>query len=244
MKPGNLDMPPTGQLRPRDLARGWLAWCRNNTGLGGKRLLELLGFGRHSRVGDAEALGSYLVSHTDLIAASVTVEYCRARSGLDWDQLTTTPGFLEALERCRWEAFAVLYPDVAETCQILLRHAGAPGEATGVGLGVVAAGALLAHPVPLHRSGWDDVVVELHGRLGRALLAAPHAVHLLGGPTVIRILEHIPYHPRIKTADRDLIASRLRLGLCGIYAELERTGDLPTLVTLLQIEGSDRVANG
>jgi hypothetical protein len=58
-------------------------------------------------------------------------------------------------------------------------------------------------------------------------------VHLLGDPTVARILEHLPYHRRIKIADRDLIANRLRLGLCGIYAELERMIDPPALLSLL-----------
>ena len=135
--------------------------------------------------------------------------------------------------RCRWEAFAAIYPDVVEACQILLRHAAASQEAVGPGLAAAAAGALLAYPAPPCRSGWDEVVAELHGRLGRALLAAPHAVHLLGGPTVARILEHLPYHRRIKMADRDLIANRLRLGLCGIYAELERMIDPPALLPLL-----------
>jgi hypothetical protein len=40
-------------------------------------------------------------------------------------------------------------------------------------------------------------------------------------------------HRRIKMADRDLIANRLRLGLCGIYAELERMIDPPALLPLL-----------
>jgi hypothetical protein len=216
------------------LAGDWLAWCRGNVGVGATRLVQLLGSGRQLRVGDAETLGPYLVGRANRAAEGITVGYCRARAGLDWDRLAAAPGFLDALERCRWEGFAALYPDVAETCQILLRHAGAPPEAVGAGLGAVTAEALLARPVPPHRSGWNDVVVELHGRLGRALLAAPHAVHLLGGPAVARILEHIPYHHRIKMADRDLIANRLRLGLCGIYAELERAVDLPSLVPSLR----------
>jgi hypothetical protein len=201
------------------------------------RLLSLLGLagggGGRARIADGRALAPFVVSRAAFAAQKVTVEYCRARAGIGWRQLTGEPGFAEALERCRWEAFAAVYPDVAETCQILLREAGAPREAAGPGLAAVAAGAIRAHPLPAHRTGWEDVAGEIRPRLERALLAAPRAVHTLGRPTVARVLEFVPYHPRIRNADRDIIENGLRLALCGIYAELERQADAPALAASL-----------
>jgi hypothetical protein len=194
---------------------------------------------RRRRIAGAPALEGFLVSRAAFAAQKVTVEYCRARAGIGWRQLTSEAGFAAALETCRWEAFAAVYPDVAETCQILLRQGGAPREAAGPGLGAAARRALLAHPVPPHRAatggGWGDVAAELAPRLERALLAAPRAVHTLGHPAVARILELLPYHPRVKNADRDIIENGLRLALCGIYAELERKADVTRLAAGLGV---------
>lgn len=200
------------------------------------RLLSLLGLEGRGRIAASGTLGPFLTSRTAHVAQKVTIEYCRARAGIGWRQLTSEPDFVRALETCRWEAFAAVYPDVAETCQILLRRSdgGASPEATGAGLAAAAADALAAHPFPSHRAGWDDVAAGLPGRLERALLAPPRPVHALGGPTVTRILEFIPYHPRIKHADRDILENGLRLGLCGAYAELERRVDLPALLVALR----------
>lgn len=201
--------------------------------IGGPGLLQRLGLGRRPAVADAPALGRFLVSRTAFVAQKVTVEYCRARAGIGWDQLMAEAGFAMAMETCRWEAFAAVYPDVAETCQIRLRHAGLTPPAVGEGLADVAATALQAQVPPPHRSGWDDVLAELPARLERALLASPHAVHRLGAGTVTRILAHIPFHPRLKNADRDIIDNGLRLALCGVYAEFERAADTGRLAAAM-----------
>ncbi|HEX8375107.1 MAG TPA: hypothetical protein VF606_07995, partial [Geminicoccaceae bacterium] len=118
----------------------------------------------------------------------------------------------------------------------LLRQSSATREAAGPGLVAAATRALLSHPVPPHRAatgGWGDVAAELAPRLERALLGSPRAVHTLGRPAVARILELLPYHPRVRNADRDIIENGLRLALCGIYAELERQADVAGLAASL-----------
>jgi hypothetical protein len=104
-----------------------------------------------ARIADAPALEGFLVSRAAFAAQKVTVEYCRARAGIGWRQLTSEAGFAAALETCRWEAFAAVYPDVAETCQILLRQGGAPAEAAGPGSAPRRGGR--SSPTPSRRTG-------------------------------------------------------------------------------------------
>ena len=42
------------------------------------------------------------------------LQYCRVRTGLNWDELFREQAFLDGLEVCRWEAYAALLADVAE----------------------------------------------------------------------------------------------------------------------------------
>jgi hypothetical protein len=186
-------------------------------------------------------LADFLAAQTAYVAQRSVIEYCRARTGLNWDKLFLEPLFLERLEVCRWEAYAIVLAEVAELGLIRLRRDGAADPETYLpGLVAAAHAALLRHPVPGHRTSWTDAADAIERHLARALLAAPRPVHLLGVHSADAIFDLLPIHADLRPEDREMFQNSVRFAMCGTFDAMARCFDVPALEASLLAAGDEQ----
>jgi hypothetical protein len=190
-------------------------------------------------VAAAGELADFLGAQTAYIAQRSVLEYCRARTGLNWDKLFAEPSFLERLEVCRWEAYALILADVAELALIRLRRHGAADPNDYLpGLVQAAHAALLRHPVPGHRTSWADAAEAIERHLERALIAAPRPVHLLGLHPADAIFDLLPIHAELRRQDREMFQNSVRFAICSAF-EATRRFDVAELEASLLPDGAE-----
>jgi len=167
-------------------------------------------------VATAADLAEFLAAQSAFVAQKCVIEYCRARAGMNWDKLFKEQAFLDAIEECRWEAYAAVLGDMTVLAEGRLRR-GAEGQAGELPdrLATLAESALTTFgPATTARgSDWSDVVTEIRARLVEAQLAdalPSHEVGKVSGDKVYRIL---PVHPDIRAYDRELVTNNIRFNL-------------------------------
>lgn len=190
---------------------------------------------RRPPVANLDELAEFLAAQTAYVAQRTVLEYCRARTGLNWDKLVCEQVFLDSFETCRWEAYVELLAEVAELALILLRRRSpADPQAFLPGLAQATRDALVRHPVPRQRAGWDEASAAIEQHLALSLLAAPRAVHLAGCGSADAIFDHLPIHPDLRREDREMFRNSVRFALCRVFSEVTRRLDVPALETALQ----------
>jgi hypothetical protein len=198
-------------------------------------LRRLLGRKPRPRVADIEELAAFLDAQTTYVAQRTVLEYCRARTGLNWEMLVRERTFLDSFEACRWQAYVELLAEVAELALILLRRRSpADPQAFLPGLAQATRDALLRHPVPRERASWDEASSAIEQHLALSLLAAPRAVHLAGCSSADAIFDHLPIHPDLRREDREMFRNSVRFALCRVFGEATSRLDVPALETALQ----------
>jgi hypothetical protein len=185
-------------------------------------------------VATLDELADFLAAQSAYVSQRTVLEYCRARTGLNWDKLYREQAFVDSLEVCRWEAYAEVLAEVAELALILLRRQG-PADPHAYLPGVVAAtrAALLRHPVPGHRTSWDAASAGIEQHLAQSLLATPRAVHLAGFGAADAIFVHLPIHPDLRREDREMFRNSVRFALCRVFDEMTRRLDVSALAQAL-----------
>jgi len=174
-------------------------------------------------------LADFMAAQAAFVSQKATFDYLRARAGLAWARLFEERDFREALDHCRWEAYAAVLQDVAELVCILLRRHGASEEPLPRFLADLVEAALARYPVPSHRDDWTDVVRETEERIRRSLLAPPRPVREVGYASASRIFPIMPIWTNLADADRDFVENNIRFLLVGVYVELEKRADPPAL---------------
>lgn len=206
-------------------------------------LRRLLGSGRWAPVTAGPELADFIAAQTAYVAQRSVIEYCRARTGLNWEKLSLERMFLERLEVCRWEAYAIVLAEVAELALIRLRRDGAAApEAYLPGVVAAAQAALLRHPVPSHRAGWGDAAEAIERHLARAALAAPRPVHLVGIRSADAIFDLLPIHADLRPQDREMFRNSVRFAICGAFDAMSRCFQVPALEASLLAYGRDDTA--
>jgi hypothetical protein len=197
-------------------------------------LRQLLGSRRWAPVTTGQELADFLAAQTAYIAQRSVFEYCRARTGLNWEKLALERQFVDRLEVCRWESYAIVLAEVAELAMIRLRRDGAADpQAYLPGLVAAAQAALLRQPVPGHRASWSDAADALEQHLARAVLAAPRPVHLLGLHSADAIFDLLPIHADLRPEDREMFRNTVRFAICGAFDAMSRCFDMPALEAAL-----------
>jgi hypothetical protein len=198
-------------------------------------LRRLLTRKRRPPVATLDGLADFLAAQTAYVSQRTVLEYCRARTGLNWDKLYREQAFVDSLEVCRWEAYAEVLGEVAELALILLRRQSPvdpqvylPDMAAAVGA------ALRRHPVPGHRTSWDAASAAIEQHLAQSLLAAPRAVHLAGVGAADAIFAYLPIHPDLRREDREMFRNSVRFALCRVFDEMTRRLDVPALAQSLR----------
>jgi hypothetical protein len=202
-------------------------------------LRRLLGNRRWAPVTTGEELGDFMAAQTAYVAQKSVIEYCKARTGLNWEKLSLEQSFLDPLEVCRWEAYAIVLAEVAELALIRLRRDGAAApEAYLPGLVAAARAALLRHPVPGHRTSWADAAAAVEQHLARAVLAAPRPVHLVGIRSADAIFDLLPIHADLRPQDREMFRNSVRFAICGAFDAMSRYFQVPALEMSLLAHGN------
>jgi len=158
------------------------------------------------------------------VSQKCTIEYCRARAGFNWDLLLKEAPFVEALEVCRWEGFALIAGDAGMLMEAFLRpHLSERRDLLEDFLIETYAGAMREHPDPPHlHGGWDQRIETFAGRVRRARLAppaSPLSVSEVSGP---KIYDLLPIHPRLRGHDLELICNNIRFNLIRFNEDLPR----------------------
>ena len=197
-------------------------------------LRRLLTRKTRSRVATLHELADFLAAQTAYVAQRTVLDYCRARTGLNWSKLIHERAFLDSLEICRWEAYAEVLAEVAELTLILLRRQ-SPVEPQAYLQGVAAAAdaALRRHPVPGHRTGWEDASAAIERHLAQSLLAPPRAVHLTGFGAADAIFARLPIHADLRREDRPMFRNSMRFALCRVFDEMMHRIDVAALAKAL-----------
>jgi hypothetical protein len=203
----------------------------------------MLGTKRWAPVTTAQELADLVAAQTAYVAQRSVIEYCRARTGLNWEKLSLERTFLDRLEVCRWEAYATVLAEVAELALIRLRRDGAAApQAYLPGLVAVAQAALLRHPVPSHRTDWGDAAAAIERHLARAALAVPRPVHLVGIRSADAIFDLLPIHADLRPQDREMFRNSVRFAICGAFDTMSRCFQVPALEAALLAYGRDDTA--
>lgn len=187
----------------------------------------------------AAELSGLLTREASFLAQKSTIEYCRARAGLNWYKLFKEQVFLDALEVCRWEAFAAVLSDMMLVVEARLRpHATGAEERLAGRLAALHDAILASHAPPAHRAaGWSDAMAALPPRLLRAQLAPPQTPDRIAVAAGARIFEMLPIHPRLRGHDREMVINSIRFGMVGFNDVLGRRLALEPLIAELTRDG-------
>lgn len=187
------------------------------------KLLKL--FRRPDPIGTSRELGEFLTGEAAFLAQKSTIEYCRARAGLQWQKLFGEAAFIAALERCRWEAFALVLADMMVVTEGRLRRQAQHPLELAEAVALLYERILESHPLPAHRADWADRVADLRQRLGRAQLAAPVRTDEIAGVSGRAVFDLLPIHPSLRGHDRLMIFNHIRFGMLTFAERFDRRVD-------------------
>lgn len=181
-------------------------------------------FGRSTGIATRSELVSFLAGEAAFVSQKCTFEYCRARSGLNWDKLFKEAAFAEAVEASRWRGFAAVMSDLVLVAEGRLRPmAGDRGAVLAQALAGVAADALAFFEEARARTDmdWTAEAADIAERLGRAQLAPPKHAHEIGLRSGAIVYEALPVHPDIRAYDRELVTNNIRFNLARSAMTME-----------------------
>lgn len=194
------------------------------------------------RLATREDFVGFLASRAAFVSQKATVQYCYARAGVHWDKLMREAAFAEAMERCRWEAYAAVASGLGLMLEGLLRpHAAGAEPALGDAMRRVHAAALATYPPPPHDPGaWAREEALFHRLVGQKQMAAPLPAHAYGAPAGRRIHAALPIHARLRAHDTEMVVNSLRFAFVGVHDEAGRRLDAPALGAALAAAAPDR----
>jgi hypothetical protein len=176
-------------------------------------------------IATADALAIFLQERASLIAQKCAIDYVRGKTGLASYALFTEKPFLDALDVCRWEAFAELLGDLTLLAEARLRpHASAEQRARVqealLGLHTTILGSM---PAPAHRpQGWSDLLASFEARFRSASVAQPSQTLELADHAAKRLFETLPIHASMRELDEEVVYGAVRFRMIAVNQELQR----------------------
>ena len=171
------------------------------------------------------ALKTFVEERAALIAQKCAVDYVRGKTGLASHALFTEKPFLDALDVCRWETYAVVLGDLLIVAEGHLRpHAAGAGRSRlcDALIGLHSA-ALASLPVPVHRaSGWGDVAESFIPRLRAASLAESRKAADIANHSARRLFETLPIHSSYRELDEEPVYGSVRFRMVAVSQEMQR----------------------
>jgi hypothetical protein len=180
---------------------------------------------RPARIATADALGTFLQERASLIAQKCAIDYCRGKTGLASYALFTEKPFLDALDVCRWETFAVVLGDLIILAETALRPHVEAGERERLceALVTLHARILGSMPLPAHRSqGWEDAATSFAVRLKAAGEGAPRQALDVADHSAKRLFDTLPIHSSYRELDEEVVYGAVRFRMIAVNQELQR----------------------
>jgi hypothetical protein len=179
---------------------------------------------RPAPITDRAGLRDFLKAESAFLAQKSTIEYCRARAGMNWDKLFREAAFAEALEICRWEAMAAVLADMLIVTEGFLRPHLDDAEAVdrmGASLSAMFSEILESYEeASAARGGWDDLIGEFPARIARVQLGPPHDAAQVAKTAGARLFELLPIHRTLRAHDREMVVNNVRFGMVAFYEKL------------------------
>jgi len=197
---------------------------------------------RTEPIATPEALEAFLDSRAAFMAQKCVFEYCRARSGALSMKLFKEQAFLEALHHSRWTSYSLVYCDVAEAVEGVLRpHAVGSVRELAEALVHMGERTFASHGLPEGAPDdfWTGAVERLETRLAQAQLHAPRPVRDIPKTEIEAVLATLPIHPSIRGHDFELLQNHLRINLVRIYEDFLAIADPARLGAQLSPESHD-----
>ncbi len=173
----------------------------------------------------------FLESRGAFLSQKCVYEYCRARTGLNWDKLMLEKDFLAACEVSRWEAFAAALGDVAVYFEGGLRPADPRLQGRLADrLTAAVAAVLRRHPIPAHLpGGWHDELAALRERLTEMQAQPPQGAAAIAKTGGARIYAALPLHESMTKHDRELVTNAVRFNFSRIADDMQQQIDFAAL---------------
>jgi hypothetical protein len=180
---------------------------------------------RPSSIATAGQLKTFLQERASLVAQKCAIDYCRGKTGLASYALFSEKPFLDALDVCRWEAFAAVLGDLLILTEGHLRaHAAAAQRPLLADALVRLHGEMFdATPAPAHRpDGWGDARAAFELRLRAAAQAeAPKALDV-ADHSAKRLFDTLPIHSSYRELDEEVVYGAVRFRMIAVNQELQR----------------------
>ncbi len=180
---------------------------------------------RPARIATVDALGTFLQERASLIAQKCAIDYCRGKTGLASYALFSEKPFLDALDVCRWETFAVVLGDLMILAETALRPHVEPGRRERICEALVALHARIlgTMPLPPHRAqGWEDAAASFALRLKAAGEGAPRQALDVADNSAKRLFETLPIHSSYRELDEEVVYGAVRFRMIAVNQELQR----------------------
>ena len=172
-----------------------------------------------------DTLKVFLQERASLIAQKCAIDYCRGKTGLASYALFTEKPFLDALDVCRWEAFAAVLGDLLILVEGQLRAQVEFEQRVKLRetLAAMYSSILAAQPVPAHRShGWGDATELFLQRFTAASLAEPRAALEVADHSAKRLFETLPIHASYRELDEEVVYGAVRFRMIAVRQEMQR----------------------
>jgi hypothetical protein len=180
---------------------------------------------RPPSIATAGELKNFLQERASLIAQKCAIDYCRGKTGLASYALFTEKPFLDALDVCRWEAFAAVLGDLFILTEGHLRtHAAAAQRPLLADALVRLHGEIFeATPAPAHRpEGWGEARAAFELRFRAAAQAqAPKALDV-ADHSAKRMFDTLPIHSSYRELDEEVVYGAVRFRMIAVNQELQR----------------------
>lgn len=191
---------------------------------------------RPAPIATTEAFQIFLSERAALIAQKCAIDYCRGKTGLASYALFTEKPFLEALDRCRWDTFAVVLGDLIIVAEGKLRACVAPGQHARLceALAGLYPVILDSVPPPAHRAGgWSEAIASFAPRFSEASLGEPRQALDVADHSARCLFDTLPIHSSYRELDEEVVFGAVRFRMIAVSQEMERRLRAPELATQL-----------
>lgn len=181
-------------------------------------------------------LKRFLEERALLIAQKCAIDYCRGKTGLASYALFTEKPFLQALDVCRWEAFAAVLGDLLILAEGALRPHAAVADYPRLHDALIRlhSDILNRFPAPAHRqSGWSEARASFSERFRSACLREPQGALEVADHSAKRLFDTLPIHSSMRRLDEEVVYGAVRFRMVAVHQELRQRLAASTLVRQL-----------
>lgn len=194
-------------------------------------------FRRKPPICDRDGLAQFIDEHAAFLVQKGIYEYSRARAAHYAKVLMSEQGFLDAVERSRWEAYPLGLAMVGELTEGILRpHLGEDRRAGLDALIAIVLDVFDRYPVPapIGETAWREARAELSRRLDLVSLHPPKLAKDIAAPYAESYFSLMPIHEKLRATEFPTLHNYLKATLCNMHDELSKRIDAPAVADVLR----------